>query len=101
MGKLDARRCVSTQCGPQAKDHSAGLKEGDLVIRLMCVVPSHRFVEGAGAGEIFHAKGHKADPLLHLTKYVSARRCRSWSPRTARSRSTCRSRATADCCAAR
>ena len=75
MGKLDARRCVSTQCGPKAKDHSARLKEGDLVIRLMCVVPPHRFVEGASTGEVFHANCHKADPLFHLTKYVSARLC--------------------------
>jgi hypothetical protein len=58
-GEVTAERC------PQSEDHPAGLKEADLVIGLLCVVPAERLTERTGSDKIGDAKRHKADALVH------------------------------------
>jgi len=55
------RECVAT---PQCDDHSAGLKEDDVVV---CESgrPSHAFVERFGTCEVADTKGDEADTLVH------------------------------------
>jgi len=62
---------------PEAEDHSAGLKEGDLIVGLLGAPPAERLVEGSGARKILHAEGHQADPLFHWASI--SRRLRPWS----------------------
>lgn len=57
---MTAERC------PQAEDHPPGLKEADLIVGLLRVVPAERFIERAGSVKIGDAKRHKADALVHL-----------------------------------
>ena len=62
-------RAVTTERGPQAEDHAAGLEKRDLVIRLLSAPPAECLVEGSGAGQVLYAEGHQADPLFHGAKY--------------------------------
>jgi hypothetical protein len=65
VGELDAGSTVTAERCPQAEDHPAGLKEADLIVGLVCVVPAERLIERTGSGKIGDAKRHKADALLH------------------------------------
>src|SRR6266852_429923 len=70
--QFDPGRAVTAERGPQAEDHSACLEKRDLVVRLLGAAPAEGLVEGSGAGEIRHAKGHHADPLFHGPSMASA-----------------------------
>jgi hypothetical protein len=65
VGELDAGSTVTAERCPQAEDHPSGLKEADLIVRLLCVVPAERLVERTGSGKIGDAKRHEADALVH------------------------------------
>src|SRR6202521_6441209 len=66
MRQFDSGRSVTTERGPQPEDHSAGLIEGDLIVRLLGTRPAKRLVKGAGAGQVPDAERHHGDALFHL-----------------------------------
>jgi hypothetical protein len=52
VGEFDPGSAVTTERCPQSEDHSPGLKEVDLIVGLLRVVPAERLVERMGSGKI-------------------------------------------------
>src|SRR5215203_1886521 len=66
--KLYAGCAVAPKCRPEFQNHTASLKEADLLVRLLCAVPAHRLIKGSGPVQIGDAKGYQTDALLHLAR---------------------------------
>lgn len=75
VGEFDPGCTVTAERCPQAEDHSPGLKEADLVVGLLCVVPAERLIERTGSGKIGDAKRHNADALVHAEIIADAAGC--------------------------
>jgi hypothetical protein len=75
VGELDPGRTVTAERCPQAEDHPPGLKEADLIIGLLCVLPAKRLIERTRSGKIGDAKRYKADALVHPEIIADAARC--------------------------
>jgi hypothetical protein len=65
VGEFDPGCAVTTERSPEPENHSAGLKEADLVIGLMSARPAERLVEPAGTGKVPDAERDQADALFH------------------------------------
>jgi len=75
VGELDPGSTVTAERCPQAEDHPPGLKEADLVVGLLCVVPAERLIERTGSGKIGDAKRHNANALVHPDIIADAAGC--------------------------
>jgi hypothetical protein len=80
VGELDPRSTVTAERCPQAEDHPPGLKEADLIVGLLCVVPAERLIERTGSGKVGDAKRHKADALVHAEIIADAAGCTLMAP---------------------
>jgi hypothetical protein len=65
VGEFDAGSSVTAERCPQSEHHAPGLKEADLIVGLLCVVPAEGLVERTGSAKIGDAKRDKADALIH------------------------------------
>jgi hypothetical protein len=75
VGELDSGSTVTAKRCPQSECHPAGLKEADLIVGLLYVVPAERLIERTGSGKIGDAKRHKADALVYQEITADAAGC--------------------------
>src|SRR6266487_2636191 len=68
VSQLDPRGAVTTERGPQAEDHPAGLEEADVVVRLLRAAPAELLVERPCARQVGDAESHETDALLHARR---------------------------------
>lgn len=80
VGELDPGSTVTAERSPQSEHHAPSLKEADLVIGLLRVVPAERLVERTGSGKIADAKRHEADALVHPEIIADVAACTLMSP---------------------
>jgi hypothetical protein len=75
VGEFNPGSAVTTERCPQSEDHSPGLKDVDLIVGLLRVVPAERLVKRTGSGKIGDAKRHEADALVHQEIIADATGC--------------------------